>query len=171
MSLTFECRRCGHCCNRIVVETDGSHLGLCLLRGEEKLFAAFPDAVLPYIGIRRPGRLRIRTVTHQMVQAPCPLLGAEGCTRYADRPTACQAYPFTSLLDGVSLEMTCPWSRSLQGIEPGRTQVRPGDEQDAGVAKMKDFFVGLRRRMRRTGYTRLMMFDVVTAEWVEIVKE
>ena len=167
MNLTFECRRCGHCCERIVIETDGTYHGLCLLPGEKKLFAEFPDAVMPYIGLRKPGRSLIKVVAHQMVQAPCPLFVAGCCTRYDDRPTACRAYPFSCLRDGVSLEMTCPWSKS-HDFERGRTQVRPGADQDAGAAKMKAFFVGLNRKMRRTGYTRLMMFDVAAAKWVEI---
>jgi len=146
----------------------GSHSGLCLLPGEKKLFAAFPDAVMQYIGIRKPGRSRIKVVAYQMVQSPCPLFVAGSCTRYADRPVACRAYPFSCLRDGVSLEMTCPWSKSYDHLEMGVTQIRAGGVQYAAAAKMKAFFIGLHRRMQRTGYTRLMMFDVVTAEWVEI---
>jgi hypothetical protein len=63
--------------------------------------------------------------------------------------------------------MTCPWSKSHE-FERGKTQIRAGAEQDAGSAKMKAFFIGLNRRMKRTGYTRLMMLDVVTAKWIEI---
>jgi Fe-S-cluster containining protein len=150
-----------------VIDHDGEHFGLCLLPGEKKLFAAFPDAVMPYIGIRKPDRSQIKVVAYQMVQAPCPLLGAEGCTRYADRPTACRAHPFSSLRDGVSVEMTCSWSRSHE-FEMGKTQIRTGAAQHNGLTAMKLFFIGLNRRMRRTGYTRLMMLDVVTAEWIEI---
>lgn len=170
----FVCRRCGHCCNRITIPRDGICIGVCLLPNEEKPFKRFPDAVLPYIALRKPGRRRMQIICHQMVQTPCPLYDAatKTCTGYAERPTACRAYPFSPLYDtngGYSIETTCAWSKSeIDGIEYGKTPVNIGAEQDAAVLAMSNFFTGLNKRMRRTGYTQLILFDAESHKWIGV---
>lgn len=167
----FACLQCGHCCNRILIMRDGVRMGLCLLPGEEKLFDAFPDAVLPYMALQKPGRPRMRIVAHQLVHEPCPLYDAatKTCTEYAKRPVTCKAYPF-SLMYGTggafSIETTCTWIQAERdGIEYGKTKMQIGADQNMGVHAMEAFFMSLHDRMRRTGYTRLIMFDAGTREW------
>lgn len=163
---------CGHCCERIVVKQLDISVGLCLLPGEKTLFKAFPDAVEPYIGLRKPGRNRIKIVCHQMLQAPCPLYDpvTRTCTQYEKRPVACIAYPFSPMHDGYSVEATCTWAKR-ESIEFGITSIHAGAEQDAAVAKLDSFFAGLSQRMRRGGWTVLVMFDVHSMSWVEIFKK
>ena len=172
--MRFECLKCGHCCERIVIEQFGIHIGLCLLPGEKKLFKAFQDAVVPYIGLRKPGRDRIRIVCHQMIRAPCPLYDSttRQCTRYEDRPVSCRAYPFSGMpgrRGGYSVEQNCSWTKSIS-MEYGTTTIQAGAEQDAAAAKLDSIFAGLSRRMHRDGWTELVMFDVHSMSWVELVR-
>ena len=168
----FTCLRCGHCCNRILITQDGVHMGLCLFPGEKKLFKKFPNATLPYIALRKPGHDRRQVVCYQLIQSPCPLYDAvtQTCMVYENRPTACKAYPFSAMHDGAySLENTCGWARAEQvNLNYGETPVRPGADQNRAVSAMGDFFVKLHKRMRRTGYTQLIIFDVETHKWVDI---
>ena len=166
--MRFECLRCGNCCNRIRVDSHGIAQGLSLLPGEEKLFAEFPDAIMPYTAIMKPRqrKSRIKIVCYQMVQEPCPLYDptTKTCTQYDKRPMVCREYPFSS--GGSSLESTCEW-RKAQTIKYGETAVIRGDEQAKGESKMVSFFMALNQRMRRTGYTKLLMFDIQRREWVQ----
>jgi Fe-S-cluster containining protein len=143
--------------------------GLSLLPGEEKLFAEFPDTILPYLAIRQPrqGKSRIKTVSYQMVGEPCPLYdpAKNACKRYEKRPAVCRAYPFSA--DGVSVESTCEWEKS-ETIEYGETAVIKGAEQEKAASELKSFYIGLNQRMCRTGYTKLLMFDVNRHTWVQI---
>ena len=169
----FTCLRCGYCCNRIMILQNGVHMGLCLLPGEKKIFKAFPQSVLPYIALRKPGRPRRQIVAHQMIESPCPLYDAtaQSCTAYAKRPIACKSYPFSSYYFkvGYSLESNCAWSKTEhESITYGETPIRAGSEQDAAVMAMGKFFVGLNHRMRRTGYTQLTVFDAETRKWLDI---
>lgn len=171
--IEFTCLRCGHCCNRIVILQDGVRMGLCLLPGEKKLFKRFPKTVLPYIALRKPGHSRRQVVAHQMIKSPCPLYDAtaQTCTAYAKRPIACKAYPFSSYFfkAGYSLEANCAWAKTEQAsIKFGETPIRAGKEQDAAATAMGEFFVSLNRRMRRTGYTQLAVFDSETRKWFDI---
>ena len=165
---------CGHCCNRIIVSQDTGCAGLCLLPGEEAIFAAFPHAVLPYLALQKPGRTRKRIVAHQMVQEPCPLFDAatKTCTIYSKRPTTCKAYPFSPVYEvggTYSIEGTCTWVKTEQdGIEYGKTSVRAGEDQNIAVQALENFFIGLNKRMRRTGYTQLLIFNVESREWLGV---
>jgi len=67
MTRRFKCLGCGNCCERILVEVNGVNLGLCLHPGEETLFAQFSGAIVPCVGIQRPGRSRVKTVCYQFV--------------------------------------------------------------------------------------------------------
>jgi len=169
VTLRFECLRCGHCCNRIRITHQGVAQGLSLLPGEEKLFTAFPDAIMPYTAIRqpRPGKSRIKIICYQMVQEPCPLYDpiTKTCTQYEKRSMVCRAYPFSS--GGASIESTCRW-RKAQTLKYGETTVIRGKEQERGESEMTSFFMGLKQRMRRTVYTKLLMFDIQLREWVQI---
>ncbi len=172
VTLRFECLRCGQCCNRIRIDHLGIAQGLSLLPGEEKLFAAFPDAILPYTAIRKPrqGKSRIKIICYQMVQEPCPLYDPDTktCTQYKKRPMVCREYPFSS--GGTSLEANCGWKKA-EVIKYGETAVIRGKEQIKGELEMTAFFKGLNQRMRRTGYTKLLMFDINRHEWVQIDAE
>jgi len=149
-------------------------MGLCLLPGEKKLFKKFPNATLPYIALRKPGRDRRQVVCYQLIRSPCPLYDSttQTCTVYEKRPTACKAYPFSAMYDGegaYSLESTCAWAQTERAnINYGETPVRPGPEQNVAVSAMGDFFTKLNRRMRTTGYTQLIIFDAETRKWVDI---
>lgn len=167
----FECRGCGHCCERIVVDNGGLHLGLCLHPGEETLFSSFSDAVVPCIGIKRPGRSRVKTICYQMVMEPCPLYDSvmKRCTMYRHRPVSCRAYPFSFTANGGhSLEVTCSWSKTLPDIEYGKTKLTAGVEQNVAAMKEVEFFRRLRGLMERTGRTILVMFDIESRTWVEM---
>lgn len=168
--IQFTCLRCGHCCKRIMILQDGVRMGLCLLPGEKKLFKKFPKAVLPYIALRKPGRDRRQVVAYQMVESPCPLYDdiTQTCTVYENRPIACKSYPFSSYYFkvGYSLEANCAWAETeRENITFGKTPIRAGREQDAATVAMGKFFAGLNRRMRRTGYTQLLVFDAETRKW------
>jgi Fe-S-cluster containining protein len=142
---------------------------LSLLPGEERLFAAFPDAILPYTAIRQPrqGKSRIKIVCYQMVQEPCLLYDPDTktCTQYEKRPMVCREYPFSS--GGSSIEATCGW-RKAQTIKYGETVIIRGEEQMKGESETVSFFMSLNQRMRRTGYTQLLMFDIKLREWVQL---
>lgn len=172
ITLRFECLRCGNCCNRIRIDQFGIAQGLSLLPGEEKLFAAFPDAILPYTAIRQPrsGKSRIKIICYQMVQEPCPLYDPDTktCTQYEKRPMVCREYPFSS--GGTSLEANCGWKKA-ESIKYGETAVIRGKEQEKGESELVSFFMGLNLRMRRTGYTKLLMFDIKLREWVQLDAE
>jgi len=173
MHQTFECLRCGHCCERIVVKgLGGIYVGLCLFPGEEKLFEAFPDAILPYIGLRkRAGKPRVETICYQMVQAPCPLFDRvnKTCTRYDDRPCVCKAYPFSGMCNGYSLEQHCGWVKELGEVEFGKTALRAGAVADAAVVDSQSFFMSLHQRMQRTG-ERMAFYDASNDVWLEPVR-
>jgi len=168
-SLRFECLRCGHCCKRIRIDHCGIAQGLPLLPGEEKLFAAFPDAILPYTAIQNPKKRksRLKVVFYQMVQEPCPLYdpSTKTCTQYDKRPAACRAYPFSE--GGTSIESNCGWANA-ETIKYGETSVIIGDAQDKAYLEITSFFIALNARMRRTGYTQLLMFDITLREWVQL---
>lgn len=146
-------------------------MGLCLLPGEEKLFEAFPGAVMPYIALQKPGRKRKRIQTHQLVQEPCPLYDAatKTCTVYENRPMICKAYPFSHVPgDGgaYSIETTCTWVKAERDtIDYGTTPGRAGTDQDVGAIGVASFFTSLRDRMRKTGYTQLLVLDLETRNW------
>lgn len=169
MTLRFECMRCGCCCNRIIVDYQGMTQGLSLLPGEEKLFAEFPDTILPYLAIRQPRRRksRIKIVSYQLVGEPCPLYdpAKNACKQYEKRPAVCRAYPFSA--DGVSVESNCRWEKS-ETIEYGKTAIIKGAEQEKAASELKSFYMGLNQRMHRTGYTKLLMFDVNSHTWAQI---
>lgn len=173
MDQTFECLRCGHCCERIIVEgLGGIKFGLCLFPGEQKLFDAFPDALLPYIGLRkRAGKLRVETICYQMIQAPCPLYDpvSRTCTRYDERPSVCRSYPFSGMGDGYSLEQHCSWAKELGEVEFGKTVLRAGDVADAAIVDKQHFFMSLHQRMQRTG-ERMVFYDMGSGGWVEPVR-
>lgn len=172
MTGVFECLRCGHCCERIVVESLGMNIGLCLFPGERKVFEAFPDAIVPYIGLRkRSGKRRVETVCHQMIRAPCPLYDAinKTCTRYDERPNVCRSYPFSSLHGGYSLEQHCSWVKELDKVEFGKTALRAGAVADAAIAEVESFFMSLHRRMQRTG-EQIVFYDASDNNvWLEPV--
>jgi len=174
MEKRFSCLRCGQCCTRILIMQDGVRMGLALLPGEEKIFKPFPDAVLPYIALQKPGRPRKRIVAYQLVQEPCPMYDAatKTCTAYTKRPTICKAYPFSAMYNGgggYSIETSCTWIKAEKdSIEYGKTPMRAGEDQNVAVSAVADFFIGLNRRMRRTGYTQLLIFDAESLKWTGI---
>jgi len=174
MHQTFECLRCGRCCERIVVEgLDGIYTGLCLFPGEQKLFEAFPDVIMPHIGLRkRAGKLRVEVLCYQMVQDPCPLYDAIGktCTRYDERPRVCREYPFSGIGGGCSLEQHCSWVKSLGEVEIGKTALQAGTVPDAAIAETDSFFMSLHQRMQRTG-ERMVFYDMSNDVWLEPVRE
>lgn len=173
MDQTFECLRCGHCCERIIVEgLGGIKFGLCLFPGEQKLFDAFPDALLPYIGLRkRAGKLRVETICYQMIQAPCPLYDpvSRTCTRYDERPRVCMGYPFSGIGDGYSLEQHCSWVKELGEVELGKTVMRAGSVPDAAIVDDQSFFISLDQRMKRTG-ERMVFYDMSNDVWLMPVR-
>lgn len=173
MHQTFECLRCGRCCERIVVEgLDGLRVGLCLFPGEEKLFEAFPDAIMPYIGLRkRAGKPRVEIICYQMIQAPCPLYDPIGktCTRYDERPSVCRSYPFLRMGDGCSLEQHCAWVKESDEMGLGKTLLRAGDVADAAATEEESFFMSLHQRMQRTG-ERMLFYDMSNDVWLEPVR-
>ncbi len=174
MTWVFKCQECGHCCGRIVIEQHGVRQGLCLRPGEETLFASFPGSVVPYIGIRRPGRARVKTVSYQMIREPCPLYDpiTKRCTTYKHRPVACRSYPFSFLAGGgQSLEVTCSWAKAQKDVVFGKTEIKAGAEQNLAAAKIAEFFIDLRSRMERTGYIQLMIYDVALGTWDELSRE
>jgi len=174
MHQTFECLKCGRCCERIVVKgTGGIYVGLCLLPGEQKLFEAFPDAIMPYIGLRkRAGKRRVEIICYQMVQAPCPLSDPvnKTCTLHDERPSVCRSYPFSGMYDGYSLEQHCSWVKELGEVEIGKTVLRAGAVQDAAIAETESFFMSLDQRMQRTG-ERMLFYDMSNDVWLEPVIE
>jgi len=171
MTRIFKCQECGRCCERIVVGNNGLCLGLSLYPGEETLFASFPDSVVPSIGLRRPGRSRIKIVSYQMIREPCPLYDRimKRCTMYKHRPTSCKSYPFSFVASGGhSVEATCSWVKAQDDVTYGKTVMQAGSEQNLAAAKVVGFFLDLRSRMERTGYTRLMMYDVESRTWGDV---
>ena len=170
---TFECLRCGRCCERIVVEgVIGIYVGLCLFPGEQKLFEAFPDALLPYVGLRkRAGKPRVETICYQMVQSPCPLfdLVNKTCTRYDDRPRVCREYPFSSSGDGYSLEQHCSWVKELGEVTFGETVLRAGAVPDAAIADDQSIFMSLHQHTQRTG-ERMVFYDASNDVWLMPVR-
>lgn len=171
MTRTFKCLECGACCERIFVCTDGVNLGLFLYPGDETLFAGFPDAVVPALGIKKPGRSRVKTVCYQLVIEPCPLYDPvlKRCTRYSHRPMVCKSYPFSFTMEGgYSVEMLCSWSKAQQDVEFGETMITAGAGQNLAAAQLVSFYIDLSCRMRRTGYTHLMMYDVKREAWVDV---
>ncbi len=171
MNRKFKCLKCGNCCERILVEVDGVHLGLCLHPGEESLFAGFPGAVVPCMGIRRPGRTKVKTICYQLVSEPCPLfdLVARRCTVYEHRPTNCKAYPFSFTAEGGhSVESLCSWSAEQQDVVYGKTMIQAGAEQNLAAAQVVSLFISMNERMQRTGYTSVMMYDVKLKAWSDL---
>lgn len=167
--LRFECLRCGHCCNRIRIDQFGIAQGISLLPGEEKLFEAFPDAILPYTAIQNPKKRksRLKIVCYQMVQEPCPLYDplSKTCTQYDKRPAVCRSYPFSE--GGASIESNCGWLKA-ETIKYGETAVTKGETQDKAYSELALFFIALNQRMQRTGYTQLSMFDIKLREWIPL---
>ena len=174
MHQTFECLKCGHCCERIICEgLDGIYFGLCLFPGEEAVFEAFPDALAPYIGLRgRAGKPRVEIICYQMVQEPCPLYDTvnKTCTRYDERPRVCRSYPFSGLCGGYSLEQHCSWVKEFGDVEPGKTVLRAGDVADTAIADDQSFFMSLDERMQRTG-ERMLFYDTSNDVWLMPVRE
>ena len=174
MHQTFECLKCGHCCERIICEgLDGIYFGLCLFPGEEAVFEAFPDALAPYIGLRgRAGKPRVEIICYQMVQEPCPLYDTvnKTCTRYDERPSVCRSYPFSGLCGGYSLEQHCSWVKEFGDVEPGKTVLRAGDVADTAIADDQSFFMSLDERMQRTG-ERMLFYDTSNDVWLMPVRE
>ncbi|MEA3338590.1 MAG: YkgJ family cysteine cluster protein, partial [Chloroflexota bacterium] len=160
---------------RIIYEgLGGAYFGLCLFPGEERLFEAFPDAIVPYIGLRnRAGKPRVEIICYQMIKAPCPLYDTinKVCNRYDDRPRVCRSYPFSGLSDGYSLEQHCSWVKVLGEVEFGKTMLRAGAVSDAAIADDHSFFISLNERMQRTG-ERLLIYDMgeTDAVWLEPVR-
>jgi Fe-S-cluster containining protein len=141
------------------------------LPGEEKLFAEFPDAIQPYAAIRDPRhrKLRLKVVSYQMVQEPCPLHDpdARTCTRYDERPGVCRAYPFSA--NGTQIEANCGWHNSVrQQLHYGETAVIHGKEQASAEHHTNLFFMTLHKRMQRTGRTQLLLYDIALPEWVQL---
>lgn len=173
MPQTFECLRCGRCCERIIAEVLGDiKFGLCLFPGEEKLFEAFPDAILPHIGLRkRAGKPRVEVVCYQMIQAPCPLYDRvnKTCTRYDERPRVCRSYPFSGMFDGYSLEQHCAWVKELGEMTVGETALQAGDVADAAIEEDNLFFMSLDPRVQRTG-ERMVFYDMSRDVWLEPVR-
>lgn len=171
MTRRFKCLECGNCCERILVEVDGVHLGLCLHPGEETLFTEFPGAVVPCMGIKRPGRSRIKIVCNQLVMEPCPLFDRimRRCIVYGHRPVNCRAYPFAFTMEGGhSVEARCSWSKEQQDVVFGKTMIRAGAEQNSAAAQVVGFFMSMSSRMHRTGFTCMMMYDVELEDWVDV---
>lgn len=172
MNQTFECLKCGHCCERIIVEgLGGIKFGLCLFPGEQKLFEAFPDALVPYIGLRgRSGKRRVEIICYQMIQA-CPLYNPvnKTCARYDERPSVCRSYPFSGMGDGYSLEQHCSWVKELGEVTFGETVLRAGSVPDAAIADDRSFFMSLDQRMKRTG-ERMVFYDASNDVWLEPVR-
>ncbi|OEU74051.1 MAG: hypothetical protein BA864_06890 [Desulfuromonadales bacterium C00003093] len=171
MTLRFECLQCGRCCNRVRVESCGLTQGLSLLPGEEKLFAEFPDAIMPHAAIRNPRhrKPRMKVVNYQMVQEPCPLYDPDTrtCTQYDKRPWVCRAYPFS--FGGTQIEANCGWHDSVQAqIQYGETAVIHGNEQANAEQRIDSFFMAVHKRMQRTGRTQLLMYDIALQEWVQL---
>lgn len=164
--LKFECQKCGCCCNRILINSIGITVGLALLPGEEDLFKSYPDAVKPYMGLRRmqgKGKI-VDLLCYQMVQEPCPLYDRimKRCTRYEDRPMSCREYPFTH--DSYfCIELYCTWVKQ-HDIKFGETPVRMAPEQQSAMIRMNSFFLSIHDQMQKKRST-LMMFDVATNEW------
>lgn len=173
MNQTFECLRCGRCCERIIAEgLDGIKFGLCLFPGEQKLFEAFSHALLPSIGLRkRAGKPRVETICYQMVQAPCPLYDTinKTCTRYDERPSVCRSYPFSGRYGGYSLEQQCSWVKESGEMVIGETALRAGAVPDAAIADEQSFFMSLHQRMQRTG-ERMLFYDVSNDVWLMPVR-
>jgi len=173
MNQTFECLKCGHCCERIVVkDTVGIYVGLCLFPGEQKLFEAFSHAIVPYIGLRkRAGKPRVDIICYQMIQAPCPLFDRvnKTCTRYDDRPRVCRSYPFSGMNGGYSLEQHCSWVKSLGEVTFGETALHAGAVPDAAIADDQSFFMSLDQRMQRTG-DRMVFYDTSNGVWLMPVR-
>ena len=170
-TLRFECLRCGRCCQRIRVRSSGLAQGLSLLPGEEKLFAEFPGAVMPYAAIidSRRRNPRPKPVSYQMVMEPCPLYDPDtnACTQYAHRPAVCRAYPFAH--SGAQIEANCGWRDSVRTkLKYGETPVEQGAEQINAEKQVNMFFIRLHQRMQRTGRTTLLLYDVDLLEWVQI---
>ncbi len=171
MTRRFKCLECGNCCERILVDVDGVHLGLCLHPGEETLFAGFPGAVVPCMGVKRPGRSRVKIVCYQMVIEPCPLFDPvmRRCIMYSHRPVNCKAYPFSFTKEGGhSIEAKCAWSKEQKDVRFGKTMIMAGTEQNLAAAQAVSFLMDLSSRMHRTGYTHLMMYDVELKDWVDV---
>lgn len=146
---------------------------MCLFPGEEKLFEEFPDAVVPYVGLRkRAGKPRVETVCHQMIRSPCPLYDPfnKTCTRYDKRPRVCREYPFSGLRDGYSLEQHCSWAKDVDEVTNGETVMRAGDCADAAIVDDRNFFMSLHQRMQRTG-ERMVFYDLSSVGvWLEPVR-
>lgn len=174
MTRIFECMKCGNCCERILVEQAGLSLGLNLHPGEEILFSEFPGALVPCIGIKRPGRSRVKTICYQLVVEPCPLFDqvSRRCTVYDHRPVNCKAYPFSFTHEGgYSIEAQCSWAKEQEDVVHGKTMIQAGTEQNLAAAQVINFFMDLHGRMSRTGYTRLMAYDVEREDWFDMLTE
>lgn len=148
---------------------DGTTAGLCLLPGESRIFKSFPGSVIPYIGLQRDGRSKIKIISRQMIVEPCPLLNLETnqCTNYEKRPTACKGYPFTYLRDNLSLESKCSYVQSIDTeIEYGKTEIVPGFGQEAAALDLSRYYFNIGQKLLADKKLKLLIFDCVKKEWV-----
>lgn len=173
MENKFKCLGCGSCCREIVRVVDGVSAGLWLRPTERVLFHGFPGSVVPYLGLKRDGKAKIKNIGYQMIQGPCPLLDPDTnrCKEYESRPLMCRAYPFSFCKEGLSVDRRCSYIQSVHdGIEYGKTIMRSGFVQENAVMESKRFFIDLERLMMEhlAAYDRvnLLIYDCVKKEWI-----
>lgn len=169
----FKCLECGDCCRNIVREVDGVSAGLWLQPTERVLFHAFPGSVVPYLGLQRVGKKKIKNIGYQMVQGPCPLLDPDTnrCKEYESRPNMCRSYPFSFNEQGLSVDRQCSYILSVAGgIEYGKTEMWCGSVQDTAVKETMWFFGSVKKLMieQLEAHDRLnfLVFDCKKQEWI-----
>ena len=95
--IVFNCLRCGHCCQNLIVDVKGELKGLGLSLEETKLF---PEKfVSPSYGIGYGGKDRPKhIIIYQLNVSECPHL-SEGnlCKIHEKRPLSCRAFPLESV--------------------------------------------------------------------------
>ena len=174
MTRVFKCLECGHCCERIIINDSkhGIRLGMSLEPDEVSLFDDFSGAVVPCMGLMRSGRSRVKVVSYQMVMEPCPLYDSvtRRCTVYKRRPLACKAYPFDFMVSsgGHSVETSCSWAKEQKDVVYGKTVINAGTTQNFAGAMIVRSYAHMAMRADRNGYTRLMMYDLASMDWVEV---
>lgn len=169
MENKFKCMNCGDCCRRILINHKNLTIGLCLLPNEVKLFKSFPGSVLPYIGLKKIDSSEIEILNYQMVIEPCPLLdlNTNQCDKYKKRPTVCKEYPFSVLLDGISLENKCSSVKSnFNNVEYGKTAIDAGIVQKKAMIKMSRQYFDTGERLQSDKDLRLMILDCEKQEWI-----
>ncbi|MGP8322437.1 MAG: YkgJ family cysteine cluster protein [Methanosarcinaceae archaeon] len=168
----FICQSCGSCCRRIVIKDPVyiiNAVGLCLKPEERDIFKQHPETIIvPYIGLKRKNKAKIKVLLYQMVSEPCPLLDKETnlCTVYDKRPMICRAYPFLLINNQIAIEDNCTSAKILmKKITFGETEIIEGNTQRLTLIEQVELFKNI-ENITKNNDAILLMYDYINKNWI-----